>query len=131
MDIVIKAIGATLISIILGLVLSRQGNDFTILLTIMVCVMVATTAVVYLSPVLEFIQRVEQIGKLDIEMIGVLLKCVGISIVTEIAALICIDAGQSALGKGLQLLGTAVVLCLSVPVLTSLMDLVEEILQAI
>ena len=131
MDTIIKAIGATLISVILGLVLSKQGKDFALLLTIAVCATVATVAVLHLTPVLELIQRVEQIGNLDGEIIGILLKCVGISMVTEIAALICADAGQTAMGKGLQFLGTAVVLCLSVPIFSGLMDLVEEILQAI
>lgn len=131
MDTIIKAIGATLISIILGLVLSKQGKDFTLLLTITVCSTVAAAAILHLSPVLEFIEQVKQIGNLDSEIVGILLKCVGINIVTEIAALICIDAGQAAMGKGLQLLGTAVVLCLSIPIFSGLLDLVEDILQAI
>ena len=131
MDTIIKAIGATLIAVILGLVLSKHGKDFTLLLTITVCTAVAAAAIIHLSPVLDFIQRLEQLGNLDIEIIGILLKCVGISVVSEIAALICSDAGQAAMGKGLQLLGTAVVLCLSVPIFNSLIDLVEDILQAI
>lgn len=131
MDTILKAIGATLISVILGIVLSKQGKDFALLLTVTVCTMVAAAAILHLTPVVNFIQRLEQIGDLNDEMIGILLKCVGISIVTEIAALICIDAGQSAMGKGLQLLGTAVVLCLSIPIFSGLLDLVEDIIQAI
>lgn len=131
MDTIIKAIGATLIAVILGIIISKQGKDFTLLLTASVCTMVAAAAIMHLTPVMEFIQRLEQIGDLNNEVIGVLLKCVGISVVTEIAALICVDAGQSAMGKALQLLGTAVILCLSVPIFSSLLDLVEDILQAI
>lgn len=131
MDTIIKAIGITLISVILGLVLSKQGKDFALLLTVTICVMVAAAAVQHLTPVIDFIKRLEQIGDLNNETIGILLKCVGISVVTEIAALICADAGQTAMGKGLHLLGTAVVLCLSIPIFSGLLDLVEDIIQAI
>jgi stage III sporulation protein AD len=131
MDTIIKVIGATLVAVIIGIVLSGQGKDFVLILTIAICGMTATVAVINLKPVIEFIRQLEQIGKLNTEAINILLKCIGISIVTEIAALICVDAGQSAMGKALQFLGTAVILCLSVPVFSGLLELVEDILHAI
>lgn len=131
MDTVIKAIGATLISVVFGTILSKSGKDFGILLTIIACAIVMSVAVANLSPVISFIKRLEQIGELNIEIIDILLKCIGISIITEIAILICTDAGQTAMGKALQFLGIAVVLCLAIPVFSGLLDLVEDIIQAI
>ena len=53
---------------------------------------------------------------------------VGIYIISEIAALICTDAGNAALGKTLQFLSTALILYMSLPMFSQLLSLIESIL---
>ena len=53
---------------------------------------------------------------------------VGIGLVVEMGSLICADAGNSALGKTLQILGAIAVLWLSIPLINSLIALLEQIL---
>ena len=65
---------------------------------------------------------------LDGELLGTLFKAAGIGMMTQIGAVVCEDAGNGAAGKGIQLLGTAVILWLSIPMFTSLLDLIERIL---
>lgn len=131
MDGFIKAIAGVLIAIVLGLVLSKQGKDISALLTIAVCCMVITAAVTYLRPVVDFFEKLESIGQLDSGMLTILLKAVGIGLLAEVTSLICADAGNAALGKTLQIFASAVILWISIPLLTSLINLVEEILGEI
>ena len=67
----------------------------------------------------------------DHELLEVLLKVVGISLVAELASMICTDAGNAALGKVLQMLSTAVILCMSIPLLDKLLELISSILGGI
>lgn len=97
-------------------------------LSIAVCCMVALTALEYLSPVISFVSQLEQIGGLDHSMIRILLKVVGIGMVSEIAALVCSDSGSSSLGKTVKLLGSAVILWLSLPLYSMLVELLQRIL---
>lgn len=131
MDTFVKATGCILIALIISIVLSKQGKDFSILLTVFVCATVSVTAVNYLSTILDFFDRLQILGKLDPEFIKVLLRSVGIGLVAEISALICSDAGNAALGKTIQLLGGAVVLWLSLPLFSDIIELVEEILVSV
>lgn len=62
-------------------------------------------------------------------MLGILLKAVGIGLVSEIAGLVCTDAGNGSLGKTLQMLGSAVILYLSLPIFTAMLELIREILR--
>lgn len=119
---------AVLLAVILMLALGKQGKEIGLLLTLAVCCMVGALAVSYLQPVVEFIQRLQSIGQLDSGMLEILLKVVGIGIVGEIASLICGDSGNAALGKALQMLSAAVILWLSLPLLTQLLELVQQIL---
>ncbi len=124
----IQGAAAVLIGVILTLTLGKQGKDMAVLLSIGVCMMVLLLAGTYLSPVLEFLRELEQIGKLNGEMIGCLFKVVGIGMVTEISAMVCADSGNGSLGKALQLLGAAVILWLSIPVFRALLSLIQGIL---
>lgn len=127
MDAYFKAVGATLVAVILILVLRREGREIGQLLSMLACGLVAMVALNYFRPVADFIQALKRIGNLNGEMVGILLKVVGISVTAEVASLICDDSGNSALGKTLQLLATAVILCLSIPLLNQLVGLIEEI----
>jgi stage III sporulation protein AD len=66
--------------------------------------------------------------KLNTDLLAVILKTVGIGIVGELATLICTDAGNTALAKTVQILTTAMILWLSIPLFESLLDLVQAIL---
>lgn len=131
MDVFVKALCGALIALVLYLVLAKQGKEISLMLTVAVCCMIAAAAVNYLEPVINFIERLQTLGQLDSEMIRVVLKSVGIGILSEITCMICNDAGNAALGKTIQILAAAVVLWLSVPLFTSLINLVEEILSSI
>lgn len=123
-----KAAGAVLIAVVLGLSLGKQEKDFAVLLTLAVCCMVMAIAVSYLEPVLDFLRELEALGDLQGDMLGVLLKAVGIGLVAEIAGMVCTDAGNGSLGKQLQMLGSAAILYLSIPIFSALLSLIQEIL---
>ena len=131
MDIYLKSTAGTLIALIMFLVLTKQSKDISVLLSVAVCCILAITALRYFEPVLGFVNRLQQISKLDSDMLLIILRSVGISLLTEIMVLVCTDAGNAALGKSLQLLSCMVVLWISIPLFTQILDLIEEILLTI
>ena len=128
MGMFLRAFGAIMIAVILTLTLSKQEKELSLLLTIGVCCMVMLVALEYLSPMVDFIHRLEALCDGEKGWIGILLKSVGIGLVAEIAALVCTDAGNGSLGKSLQFLASAVIIYLSIPVFNGLMDLLQQIL---
>ena len=131
MELFFQAAAAALLAVILGLALEKQGKDMALLLTVAVCCMLMTAAVSYLRPVLTFLDQLQTIGKLNGSMVATLFKILGIGILTEVSAMVCGDAGNASLGKALQLLGAAVILWLSIPVFTALIELIQQILGAL
>lgn len=128
MSVFLKATACVLVCVVLCLTLSKQTKDLSTLLALAVCCIVMTAAVTYLEPVVSFFGKLQTIGDLDRDMLRILLKAVGMGFLAEIAALICTDAGNAALGKALKLLASAVILWISLPLFDSLIELVEEIL---
>ena len=128
MDLFLKAVAAALITAVIGLVLARQGKDMFLLLTLAACAMIGAVAFTFLKSVISFLQRLTEMTKLNTDLLAVILKTVGIGLVGELAGLICSDAGNAALAKSIQILTTAVILWLSIPLFESLLDLVQSIL---
>lgn len=123
-----KAAAGILIAAILVIAVGKQEKDLALLLTMAACVMTAIIAFSCLEPVLSFLYRLEELGDLQTGILGALLKITGIGLTADLAGMICRDSGNASLEKGIQLLGTAVILRLSLPVLESLLDLVQRIL---
>lgn len=117
-----------LIAVVLGLAVGKREKDISVLLTMAVCCMTAMIAVSYLETVLDFLWELESVGNIQNGFLGILLKAVGIALIAEVAGMICSDAGNGSLGKTLQMLGSVVILYLSIPIYNALLTLIREIL---
>ena len=131
MDLYVKAIACALIGVVLCLSLYGKGKDISLLLTMLICVMVVGVGFSYLSSVFSFFGTLQQMIGLDNDLLNILLKAVGVAIMGEVAVLVCKDAGQGSLGKAVQILTSAVILWISLPLYTQILTLIEELLTGI
>ena len=93
--------------------------------------MVMAVALGFIRPVVEFIRKLGALGDFDGAYLQIILKAVGIALIAEITESVCADSGNAALGKGVQFLAGAVILWLSLPVFSALMELVQKILEGV
>ena len=131
MDMLWKGLGVCLLTCILMLSVGKQDRDVSVLLGIAGCVGAAFIAMRYLEPVVGFLHRLGEIGSLDSGHMAVVIKAVGVGIITELASVVCSGAGNDGLGKTVQLLGTSVIIWLSIPVFEALLDLISSVLGEI
>ena len=122
---------AALIGLILVLVVGRQSRDLGMLLSLAVCVLLALGAMEFLEPVLELLDELKRLGELDGGAVGILLRCAGIGMVSELAGLLCADAGEGAMGKALQICANAAILWLSLPLLRQVLTMIGEVLAKV
>lgn len=131
MEIFLKSTACILIAVLLCLVLSKNGKDYSMLLTLAVCTMVLLSAVLYLQPILTFLEKLVLLGDLNTELLNMLLKIAGISFISQIASLVCADTGNKVLEKTLQILSVITVLWLAVPILEEMLQMMESLLEAV
>ena len=122
---------AALIGLILVLVVGRQSRDLGMLLSLAVCVLLALGAMEFLEPVLELLNELKRLGELDGGAVGILLRCAGIGIISELAGLLCADAGEGAMGRALQICANAAILWLSLPLLRQVLTMIGEVLAKV
>ena len=131
MDIFLKTAAAVLVTVILYLTISKQNKDISMMIAITGCCLVVLAAITYLKPVIEFINRLKSMIGIETELVNLILKAVGIGMIAEITSLICADSGNASLGKSLQILASAVILWISLPIFDQLLELLNHILGAI
>ena len=117
-----------MIAVILSLTISKYNKDLSVLLTIAVCVMVCIAGLRFMQPVVDFLNSLEAMAQLEDEVLSVLLRAVGIGLVSDVAVMVCGDAGCAGIGKALQILSSAVILWLSIPIFTALLELIRQIM---
>ncbi len=124
----LQAIALVLVTVLAALVVTRENRDWTVLLSMAACCAVWFTVVEFLSPVVQLLQEIRQVGRLDSTFLSILLKCAGIGILTELVSMICADAGFGSLGKILQTLSNGAILWLSIPMIRQLLTMLQEVL---
>lgn len=131
MELFWKAISVSLLTVILGFWAGKQDKMFTMVLSVSGCILICGITAAYFTPIIRFLRALEDLGNLRSDMLEILLKAVGIGLVSEIASVVCSDGGNAGLAKMIQLVGSVVILWLSIPVFQALMDLIQTILGAL
>ena len=123
-----QAIAGVLVALVMWIILSGRSKEYAQVLSIGACCLVLCLGFQFAEPIIELFDRLQTMGNLQSDWLSAMLKAVGIGLVVEIGVLICTDAGNAALGKSLQILGTIAILWVSIPLMNTLMELLEDIL---
>lgn len=128
MEIIFKIIGISLLTVVSVLILKPTKPDFAMLVGMAGGILVFLCVVDLLSQVFGLFEYVMQATKLNSDLFALLLKIIGVSYITEFSSNICSDSGNSALASKLLLAGKLVIFVMSIPIITSLVELIVSIM---
>ncbi len=114
-------IAFSLCAAVLSLTLRQHRPEFSVLLSIICGVGILFWLIERASPVLEQIQRLSSMAKLP-EAGGILLKSLGICLITQIACDTCRDIGETAIASRLETAGKVAMLLLILPMFLGLLE---------
>ncbi len=126
---IFKIISAAIIVCIINIVLKGTRPEYALMLSVVSAAIMLFSAAPYLLDIMEKVRDFSY--KIDArqEYIGVAIKILGISCVSELAAQLCRDAGEGALAQNVELAGKAVMLYSAIPVIGALFDAIEGVLS--
>ena len=127
MDIV-KIIGVGFIGLIMIIVLKQYKPEFSIYISIITGLIILFLVMDKFYGIITIIKSI--INKTDTgsKFLGILLKITGIAILTEFAVSICKDSGETAVASKIDLGGKIIIVSISIPIITSLLELIVGIL---
>ena len=119
-----------MVGVVALLILRTQRPEWAPLLRMAVTVVALGLTLSLASTVLGYVTELANAtGGLDQEGWPILLKALGVAFLTEIAASVCRDSGETGLATWVETAGKLEVLLLSFPLIKTVLDTVTEILR--
>jgi len=126
-----KAIAVIILTVILGVTLGKTEKDISVVWSVTACSIIMIIAMQYLEEVIAFLWQLSSKESEQIPSIIIILKITGVALVTELTTLISSDAGNSSLGKAVEILGNAAILNLALPLLETFLTILQELMGLI
>lgn len=128
MDEIIKIIGIGLIALVIVVILKQYRPEYTIYVSIIAGVLILFLAMEKLYGIINLLQSISDKTYINKQFLGILLKITGIAIITEFAVSICTDAGEKAIASKIEIGSKVIIIAMSIPIISSLLELIIEIL---
>lgn len=125
---IIKILGIGLISLAIIIVIKQYKPEFAVYISLMAGAIIILLIMDKLSGIVNLLTSLSDKAGINKEFLGILLKITGISILTEFAVSICKDLGESSIANKVDLGGKIVIISVSIPIISSLLENVIEIL---
>ena len=127
MDIV-KIIGVGLIALIIIILLKQYKPEFVIYVSLIAGALILVMVLDKLTGIVNLLSNLSSKAGVSSQFLGILLKITGIAFLTEFAVSICNDAGESAIANKIDLGGKIIIIAISVPIISALLELIIKIL---
>lgn len=125
---IVKIIGVGLVALILIIILKQYKPEFTIYASIIAGAIILLMVMDKLHSIINLLSNISKKAGIGNEFLKIILKITGIAILTEFAVSICKDSGESAIASKIDLGGKIIIISISIPIITALLELVISIL---
>jgi len=125
---VIKIAVIGIVGVLLALQLKEAKSALSVILSLATCLVIAGWTVVRMDTVLGMLKEIENLVSIHSAYITALLKMIGITYVSDFGAGLCKDAGHGTVAHQIEIFGKISILAVSMPVLTALIQTIEQLL---
>lgn len=106
----------------------KTNPDFGMLVGICGCGAAAFLILELARPVIDFSADLVSVASMEDSLLSPLLKTVGVGLLTQISSAVCTDAGEAALAKLAELGGSILCVCVSLPLMSEVLKLIQEMI---
>lgn len=128
MEEIIKIIGIGLVALVIIIILKQYKPEYAIYVSIIAGILILFLAIEKLTGIIELLQSISNKTYINQQFLGILLKITGIAFLTEFAVSVCSDAGEKAIASKIEIGSKVIIITMSMPIITSLLELIMEIL---
>ncbi len=116
-------------SALLAVLLGQIKGEYSIYIILAAGIFLFIFILSKMSTVIAAVNQIKSYIHFEDAYINVLIKIVGISYLTQFSADLCRDCGYHSLANQLQIFGKISVLAVSMPVVLSLLEMINQVLE--
>lgn len=125
---ILKIICVGLIALIVIIILKQYKPEFSIYVSLIAGAVILFMLFNKLAGIVTMLTNLSSKIGVGSEFLKILLKITGIAILTEFAVSICKDCGETAIASKIDLGGKIIIVSISIPIITALLEIVLQIL---
>lgn len=100
----------------------------------LICIVVGSVILILyiinaITPIFSYFNEIVSKTGIDNDIFKTLLKIIGVGYLVEFSSSICIDSGNSSIADKITLAGKLLIFMLSLPIITSLFDMIMELIK--
>ena len=128
MGIAVKAAAIGITGSIVALLLRRTVPELSLMVSLAAGLMAAFLCIGVTAELAEAYENLAQKSGISSVLLTPVIKCVGIALVSQLGGQLCKDASQGAAAAFVELCGALCALCVALPLISSLVSVVEGLL---
>ncbi len=125
---IIKVTGVGIIALVIIIILKQYRPEFTIYVSLIAGIIIISLVIGKLEGIIQILKNLSEKAGVNKEFLMALLKATGIAILAEYIISVCKDAGESAIASKVDLGGKIIIMSMSVPIISGLLDTIIKIL---
>ena len=125
---IIKIIGIALIALIIIIMLKQYRPEYAIFISILTGVLILFLVMDRLTGIINLIESIQSKFSINTQFIALLIKISGIAFLSEFAVSICKDSGEAAIASKIELGSKIIIISMSIPIISSLLEIILKIL---
>lgn len=125
---IVKIIGIALIALIIIILLKQYRPEFAIYVSILTGFLILLLVMDKLEGIITILQQITTNTSLNSEFLALLIKITGIAFLAEFAVSVCKDSGESAIASKIEIGSKIIIIAISIPILSSLLEVILKIL---
>lgn len=119
---VIKIVGVSIFAVIMIIILKNYRPEMALVLSIITGIGIMLYAISKMSSVINVLNDLVSKSGVNTDFLLIIIKVIGIAYIVEFGKNVCIDAGQSSIATKLEMAGKVVIVVLTIPIMSSLVN---------
>lgn len=119
---VIKIVGVSIFAVIMIIILKNYRPEMALVLSIITGIGIMLYAISKMSSVINVLNDLVSKSGVNSDFLLIIIKVIGIAYIVEFGKNVCIDAGQSSIATKLEMAGKVVIVVLTIPLISSLVN---------
>lgn len=116
-------------SVALILIIKQFKNDIALPISVCITLALSIASLALIEPINAYIKEVSEFSD-NGEYVKVMMKSLGIALVSSSSADVCRDCGEGAIASKVELIGKCAILLCALPLIKNLLTLAREIMYA-
>lgn len=119
---VIKIVGVSIFAVIMIIILKNYRPEMALVLSIITGIGIMLYAISKMSSVINVLNDLVSKSGVNTDFLLIIIKVIGVAYIVEFGKNVCIDAGQSSIATKLEMAGKVVIVVLTIPLISSLVN---------